>query len=696
MELHLTPGQPRPLGAHRLEDGSWNFAVFSQHASAVDLCFFALDDPTHEKGRVRLKERTGSVWHISIQGLEAGQHYGFRVHGPWEPANGHRFNPNKLLLDPYGRAISGPVLHHDTLCDWGKSPSRRNSASFVPKSILLDSGFDWAGDRPPRIPLANSVIYEAHVKGLTQKFPNLPTHLRGTYAGLANEKVIAYLKELGITTVQLMPVHQHIDDGFLLERGLTNFWGYQTIGFFSPECRYASCDPSKGAHIAEFRGMVKALHNAGIEVILDVVYNHTGEGSPMGPTVSFRGFDNRCYYRHELPDVSHYRDFTGCGNTLDIRHPYVLQLVMDSLRYWVEEMHVDGFRFDLAATLGRESDGFYRENSFFKAIHQDPVLSQVKLIAEPWDLGPGGYQLGHFPEGWSELNGKYRDTMRRFWLGDAGLLPEFASRLTGSEDLYGWSKREPQASVNFLTSHDGFTLTDLVSYANKHNEANGEENRDGDSVNHSANHGAEGETDDELILNLRDQHRRNLMATLFLSLGTPFLLAGDERSRTQKGNNNAYCQDTEISWLDWKLKDNRRKDFFAFVQKLIAYRATHPIHRCRKFFRGPQDQKRTGPLVVWYGFHGKEMTEPDWRAGRPGQVQALIQDELLLIVNADWSPAKVHLPVSPCLKILDTTLPRGFVDGEFRVESPAFIPASCLHLYTIHREESDSGASNQA
>ena len=371
-------------------------------------------------------------------------------------------------------------------------------------------------------------------------------------------------------------------------------------------------------------------------------------------------------------------------------------MTLDSLRYWVEEMHVDGFRFDLAATLGRESDGFYRENGFFKALHQDPVLAQVKLIAEPWDLGPGGYQLGHFPEGWSELNGKFRDVMRRFWLGDAGLLSEFASRLTGSEDLYAWSRREPQASINFLTSHDGFTLHDLVCYSQKHNELNREDNRDGDSVNHSANHGVEGETDDETILNLRDQHRRNLMATLFLSLGTPFILAGDERSRTQQGNNNAYCQDNELSWIDWRLKDGRRKDFFAFVQKLIRYRAEHPILRCRKFFRGPRDQKRTGPVVAWYNFQGKEMTEADWKANRPGQVQALIHGELLLIVNADWSPAKVQLPADPCFKVIDTAEPRGFVEGEFQVESPAFIPGSCLHLYTIPSEQSDPGASNLA
>jgi len=683
MELRLTPGQPRPLGANRLEDGTWNFAVFSQHATAIDLCFFSDSDSTHERGRLRLKERSGSVWHIGVEGLKPGQHYGFRVHGPWDPANGQRFNPNKLLLDPYARAISGALKHHDIFCDWGKSPNRHNSAPHLPKSILLENGFDWRGDRPPRTPLANTVVYELHVKGFTKKFPGLPASLRGTYAGLAHEKVIAYLKDLGVTAVQLMPVHQHIDDGFLLDRGLTNYWGYQTVGFFAPEPGYASSKTAQGAHVREFKAMVKALHAAGIEVILDVVFNHTGEASPMGPTVCFRGFDNYSYYRHELPDVSHYRDFTGCGNTLDIRHPYVLQMVTDSLRYWVEEMHVDGFRFDLAASLGRESDEFFRENGFFKAVHQDPLLSQVKLIAEPWDLGPGGYQLGHFPEGWSELNGKYRDTMRRFWLGDPGVLPDFASRLTGSEDLYAWSRRDPQASINFLTSHDGFTLYDLVSYADKHNEANGEENRDGDTTNHSANHGVEGETEDEGVLNLRDQHRRNLAATLFLSLGTPFLLAGDERSRTQGGNNNAYCQDNEISWVNWNLRARRRKDFFEFVRKLVHYRSDHPILRCRKFFRAPDEHDRKGPVVVWFNFDGEEITEQDWNSDQPGAIQALIHDELLLIANAAWEPAKVTLPQGTWFKVIDTSLPRGFEEGDVVVESPAYLPASCLHLYEI-------------
>jgi glycogen operon protein len=532
----------------------------------------------------------------------------------------------------------------------------------VPKSVLTDRWFDWEGVERPNRSWGETVIYETHVAGLTRRFPELPDSLRGTYGALAHPQVIRYLTNLGITAVQLMPVHHHIDDGFLLDRGLSNYWGYQTIGFFAPETRYASVPTERGEHVREFKGMVKALHRAGIEVILDVVYNHTGEGGPEGPTVCFRGLDNFSYYRHERADATHYRDFTGCGNTLDVRHPFVLKLIMDSLRYWVEEMHVDGFRFDLAATLGRESDGFFRENPFFKAIHQDPVLSRVKLIAEPWDLGPGGYQVGNFPEGWAELNGKYRDVSRRFWLGHHGIMSEFASRLSGSEDLFGWSRRAPCSSVNFLTSHDGFTLHDLAAYDHKHNEANGEGNRDGDSLNHSWNHGVEGPTDDPVILHRREKHRRNLMATMMLSVGTPFLLMGDERGRTQGGNNNAYCQDGPISWMDWGPMTERQRDFHDFVRKLIAFRREHPEWKRIRFFSGTVPRNGKTRDLVWHDFGGRELGHWDWSKDAPGALQMLIEGRWLLIFNAG-NAATVVPPPGAWTKWLDTTLATGFLEN---------------------------------
>jgi glycogen operon protein len=663
MPLNQTYGFPNPLGATRLVDGSWNFAVFSAHATAVDLCFFDAEDPVHERSRVRLQQRTGSVWHGAISGVEAGQHYGFRVHGPWVPEHGHRFNPNKLLIDPYAFAISGRLGYDRLMSDLGNQLTRWNSAEAVPKSILVDRWFDWEGVERPNRSWADTILYELHVAGFTRRFPGIPERLRGTYAGLAHPEAIRYLTDLGITAVQVMPVHHHIDDGHLLEKGLTNYWGYQTIGFFAPETRYAAASPDRGEHVNEFKGMVKALHRAGIEVILDVVYNHTGEGSPEGPTVCFRGLDNFSYYRHERADATFYRDFTGCGNTLDIRHPYVLKLVMDSLRYWVEEMQVDGFRFDLAATLGRESDGFYRDNAFFKAVHQDPVLGKVKLIAEPWDLGPGGYQVGNFPERWAELNGKYRDATRRFWLGHHGMMSEVASRVSGSEDVFGWSRRGPASSVNFITSHDGFTLHDLASYDHKHNEANGEGNRDGDSLNHSWNHGTEGPTDDPAILDRRDRHRRNLMATMLLSLGTPFLLAGDERSRTQQGNNNAYCQDSPISWLDWEEFTPRQRDFFEFTRRLIAFRRSRPEWKRARFFSGTAPRHAQARDLVWHGFGGAELAHRDWGADAPVAFQMVIEGRWLLLVNAAPEPAAVTLPPGSWRPVIDTSLPCGFVDG---------------------------------
>ncbi len=681
MSLSLTHGVPRPLGVTRMPDGSWNFALFAQNATAVDLCFFSADEPVFEQQRIRVRQRTGSVWHVAVQGISPGQLYGYRVHGAWEPPIGHRYNANKLLIDPYARALTGPLRTHASMCDRPDGPTLKNSAADVPKCVVVSPEFDWEGVMPPRIPWSETVVYEMHVKGATMGFPGFRKSIRGTYTAVANRRFIQYLKELGVTAVQLMPVHQFIDDGHLLDRGLTNYWGYQPVGYFAPEARYASTETHRGAQVKEFKSMVKALHRAGIEVILDVVYNHTGEGSPQGPTVCFRGIDNMAYYRHEPKNISNYRDFTGCGNTVDVRHPYVLQLILDSLRYWVQEMHVDGFRFDLAATLGRETDGFFRENGFFKAVHQDPVLSQVKLIAEPWDLGPGGYQVGSFPEGWAELNGKYRDTMRAFWLGNGGLLPEFASRLTGSEDLYGWSRRAPTSSVNFVTSHDGFTLKDLVSYNQKHNHANGENNRDGDSHNQSFNHGVEGPTEDEEILDRRDQHRRNLMATMVLSLGTPFILAGDERGRTQQGNNNAYCQDNEISWTNWKKLSPRDERFHAFVRHLIAYRKANGEFRRTEFFRGQPLKGTDVRDVVWLDLDGEEFTSEKWTSGGPGAVQVLIHERLLIVVNGAPEAVKVVLPPGEWKKEIDTSLDEGYVEGVVAVESPVYLAASCLHVY---------------
>ncbi|MFT5469108.1 MAG: isoamylase [Verrucomicrobiales bacterium] len=674
MELSLSPSLPNPLGASWLPDGSWNFAVFSGHATAVDLCLF--DAEGAEQARIRLPEKTGPIWHGAVAGLEPGQHYGYRVHGPWEPNAGHRFNPAKLLLDPYSRAISGTVRADPRLINPEADPDPQDSADAIPKSILVDEDFDWEGDQPLRIPMEDTIVYETHVSGFTQQLPGLEKAQPGTFSSFGSEPAIAHLLELGVTTVQLMPVHQHIDDPHLIERELTNFWGYQTVGFFAPESRYASADATSGGQVNEFKEMVKRLHAAGLEVILDVVYNHTGEGGIHGPTVSFRGFDNLAYYRRWRKKEPGYRDFTGCGNSLDLRNPFVLQLVLDSLRYWVEDMHVDGFRFDLAVTLGRESDGFSRQSPFFLAIQQDPILSTVKLIAEPWDLGNGGYQVGGFPHGWNELNGKFRDTVRRFWLGHS-VAPEFASRLTGSEDHYTASHRPPQASVNFITAHDGFTLADLVSYNEKHNEANGEKNRDGESHNHSFNFGVEGVSIDSAVLDKRDQRRRNLLATMFLAQGTPFLLAGDELSRTQGGNNNAYCQDNEISWVDWNL-DERAAEFLEFTKRLIALRKSNPVFRRTNFFHGGPTDALGNRDLVWLGPDGEELVFED---DTLGEFQILIEIRQLLIFNASNHPQRFHLPSGKWRRELDTTLASGFVDdSEAIVETSWKAPASSLHL----------------
>jgi len=605
------PGKPYPLGATWDGEGV-NFALFSEHAEKVDLCIF---DKTgrRELRRINMAEQTDQVWHCYLPEARPGLLYGYRVRGPYEPEQGHRFNHHKLLLDPYARQIVGSLKWSDSHFGYrighrleDLSFDRRDSAPGMLKSAVIDPAFTWGMDQPPRIPWHKSMIYELHVKGFTIRHPHVPPALRGTYEGLTTAPVIDYLLKLGVSAIELMPVHESIDDRRLVERGLRNYWGYNSIGFFAPASRYCST-----GSINEFKTMVKTMHSAGIEVILDVVYNHTAEGNQLGPTLSFRGIDNAVYYRTAPDNARYYIDYTGTGNTLNMRHPRVLQLIMDSLRYWVLEMHVDGFRFDLAATLARELHEVDRLGAFLDIIHQDPVLSQVKLIAEPWDLGEGGYQVGKFPVGWAEWNDRYRDAVRSYWKGDGGQIGELAYRITGSSDLYARSGRRPYASVNFVTAHDGFTLQDLVSYNDKHNQANGEENRDGTNNNRSWNCGTEGPTDDPAINGLRAQQKRNFLATLLLSQGVPMLLAGDELGRTQRGNNNAYCQDNEISWIDWEAA-NFDKELLGFVQKLIALRKDHHVFRRRNFFQGRAIKGAEIKDIVWLRPDGREMTDEEW------------------------------------------------------------------------------------
>jgi isoamylase len=607
------PGRPYPRGATWDGEGV-NFSLFSGNATKVELCIF---DSTgrRELQRVELRERTDDSWHSYLPEARPGLLYGYRVHGPYDPERGHRFNPNKLLIEPYAKHIQGEPRWSDAHFGYRVGHSKadlsfdkRDNAPGMPKCRVIDSAFTWGNDRPPNTQLHNTVIYELHVRGFTIRHPEVPPELRGTYAGLATAPVIDHLLRLGITAVELMPVHTFVDDRHLLERGLRNYWGYNTIGFFAPDMRYSAT-----GRVSEFKTMVKTLHSAGIEVILDVVYNHTAEGNQLGPTLSFRGVDNASYYRLSPEDPRYYMDFTGCGNTLNLQHPRVLALLMDSLRYWVLEMHVDGFRFDLASALARELFDVDRLGSFFDTIGQDPVLSQVKLIAEPWDVGAGGYQVGNFPPGWNEWNDKYRDTLRAYWKGDEGLIGDFARRFTGSADLYEASGRKPHASVNFVTAHDGFTLQDLVSYNGKHNEANGEDNRDGNDNNRSWNCGAEGPTDDPGINALRTRQKRNLMASLLLSQGIPMLLAGDELGQTQRGNNNAYCQDSEISWINWDLNTAQR-EFLEFVARLVALRRGHPVFSRRRFLQGRATAAGVKE-VAWLRPDGEEMTETDWDQG---------------------------------------------------------------------------------
>ncbi|CAL9655219.1 glycogen debranching protein GlgX [Streptomyces sp. enrichment culture] len=650
-------GHPYPLGASFDGQGT-NFALFSEVAERVDLI---LVDDAGTETPVRLHEVDGFVWHAHLPGVGPGQRYGYRVHGPWQPALGHRCNPAKLLLDPYARAVDGQIDNHPSLYERAPDgPAPADSAGHSMLGVVTDPFFDWGDDRPPRTPYADSVIYEAHVRGLTRTHPDIPERLRGTYAGLAHPAVTEHLTSLGVTAVELMPVHQFVQDGILQDRGLSNYWGYNTIGFFAPHNAYAAFG-SRGQQVNEFKAMVKALHAVGLEVILDVVYNHTAEGNELGPTLSFRGIDNASYYRLVDGDWAHYYDTTGTGNSLLMRHPYVLQLIMDSLRYWVTEMHVDGFRFDLAATLARQFHEVDRLSAFFDLIQQDPVISRVKLIAEPWDVGEGGYQVGNFPPLWSEWNGKYRDAVRDFWRAEPGSLGEFASRLTGSSDIYQHSRRRPRASVNFVTAHDGFTLRDLVSYNDKHNEANGEDNRDGESHNRSWNCGAEGDTDDPAVLELRARQQRNLLATLLLSQGIPMLCHGDELGRTQRGNNNAYCQDNDTSWVDWDLTEEQRA-LTAFTRRLIALRAAHPVLRRRRFFRGETATNARQPLpdLVWLRPDAREMTDRDWQradahsvgvflngdaiAERDPYGRRMVDDSFLLLVNGYWEPVVFRLP----------------------------------------------------
>jgi len=612
------PGRSYPLGA-TWDGAGANFALFTEHATAVELCLF---DPAYagrEIARIPVRERTDQVWHVHLPEARPGLLYGYRVHGPWEPAAGHRFNPAKVLLDPYAKAIAGDLRWHDAVLGHraGETdedrPDARDSAPWVPKSVVVDTAFTWGNDRPPQTPWHRTVIYEMHVKGFTARHPGLPPSLRGTYAGLASPPAVEYLQQLGVTAVELLPVHHSVSEQQLTERGLSNYWGYNSIGYFAPDRRFASAG-DRGEQVDEFKTLVKTLHQAGIEVILDVVYNHTAEGSHRGPTLCFRGIDNVAYYRLRADDRRRYEDYTGCGNTLNMMHPRAIQLIMDSLRYWVLEMHVDGFRFDLAAALARELHDVDRLSAFFDVIHQDPVISQVKLIAEPWDLGEGGYQVGNFPAGWAEWNGRYRDTVRRYWRGDADQLPELGYRLTGSSDLYERSGRRPSASVNFVTAHDGFTLRDLVSYETKRNQPNGEANADGTDANFSSNCGVEGPSEAPAVVALRERQMRNFLATLLLSQGIPMLTAGDEIGRTQAGNNNAYCQDHVDFWVPWE-RTPAAEGQLAFARRLIALRLHNAVFHRRTFFQGRRIRNAGARDLAWFKPDGTEMSEPEWANG---------------------------------------------------------------------------------
>jgi isoamylase len=700
-DVRVWPGQPFPLGA-TFDGAGTNFSLFSETAEAVELCLF---DGDGTENRIPLHEVMAYCWHAYLPGVQPGQRYGYRVHGEWNLGRGIRCNPNKLLLDPYAKAIEGTIEWNEALFDhrfrdeWERNDD--DSAPFMPRSVVVNPWFDWGNDRQPRTPWYLTVIYEVHVKGFTARHPGIPDHLRGTYAGLAHPAAIEYLKDLGVTAVELLPVHEFIHDAHLLERGLRNYWGYNSIGYFAPHSDYSSAGGA-GQQVQEFRQMVRRLHEAGIEVILDVVYNHTAEGNHLGPTFSFKGIDNAAYYRLMQDDPRYYMDYTGTGNSLNMRHPHVLQLIMDSLRYWVTEMHVDGFRFDLAATLARELHDVDRLSAFFDLIQQDPVINQVKLIAEPWDVGEGGYQVGNFPPLWCEWNGKYRDNVRDYWRGAGHTLGEFAMRLTGSPDLYEVTGRRPFASINFVTAHDGFTLRDLVSYNKKHNEANGEENRDGENHNRSWNCGAEGPSDDPEVNALRAKQTKNFLLTLFLSQGIPMLLAGDEMGRTQGGNNNAYCQDNEISWVDWSSPD---EELLEFTRRLLRFRKTHPVFRRRQWFLGRAIRGGSVIDIGWFRPDGEPMSDDDWDVGFAKSVgvflngdaiptpsrlgEKIVDDTFYLIFNAHHEGVTFVLPDAEpwgrtWKKVIDTGN-GGFVEGGEVVRGGGRIEVSSRSVAVLQR-----------
>ena len=707
------PGRAYPLGAHWDGEGV-NFALFSEHAEQVELCVFD-GNGRHELQRIALRDRTDHVWHCYLPEARPGLAYGYRVHGPYKPEDGHRFNAHKLLVDPYAKDLIGQLRWGDALYGYtvgskreDLSFDRRDSASLMPKCRVLEPAFTWEDDRHPLVPWQDMVIYEMHVRGFTMMHPDVPAQLRGTYAALGCAPVVAYLKRLGVTSVELLPVHSYVNDHRLAEKGLQNYWGYNTLGYFAPEVRY-----SASGKVGEFKTMVKTLHSVGIEVILDVVYNHTCEGNQLGPTLSFRGVDNSSYYIVNAENRRGYDDFTGCGNTVNLEHPRALQLVMDSLRYWVEEMHVDGFRFDLASALARESGKVENPGGFFDAIRQDPTLNRVKLIAEPWDLGHGGYQVGNFPHGWAEWNDRYRDGVRSYWKGDDGTIGEFAQRLTGSQDLYGWSGKRPSASINFVTAHDGFTLHDLVSYNDKHNDANGEDNRDGSSHNLSWNCGVEGATENPDILALRERQKRNLLATLLLSQGVPMLLAGDQRGNTQLGNNNAYCQDNILGWLDWT-STAEREALETFVQRLIVLRKAHPSFRRCNFFEGKPREGDTVKDLCWFKPDGTEMMPQDWNDGharclgkltsghgiaeRGPRGETLRDDDFLLLLNAHHDEIPFTLPPAGpggWVLLLDTAMqdrssaengasvasPRRWAQPSYPLQGRSFVLLRCADVH---------------
>jgi glycogen operon protein len=643
MSTKILPGRSHPLGA-TWDGAGTNFAIYSEHAEWVELCLFDQLN-AGETARIRLPERTTYVWHGYLHGMQPGQLYGYRAHGPFQPADGLRFNSNKLLIDPYAKALAGQVDWSSSIFpyqagngDADLSFDENDDGAGMQKCVVVNPYFDWEEDRPLGLPLSESIIYELHVKGFTKRHPEIPEMLQGTYTGLGSKPSVQYLKRLGVTAVELMPVHAFLTDKHLAERGLSNYWGYNTTNFFSPDARYSSSGDC-GGQVAEFKTMVKTFHREGIEVILDVVYNHTAEGNHMGPMLSFRGIDNSTYYRLVGDQPRYYMDYTGTGNSLNARHPQVLKLIMDSLRYWIEEMHVDGFRFDLASTLARELHDVDRLSAFFDIIHQDPVISQAKLIAEPWDVGDGGYQVGNFPAGWAEWNGRYRDTVRRYWKSDEGQLSDLGYRLTGSSDLYDRDGRRPSASINFVTAHDGFTLHDLVSYNSKHNDANQEGNGDGTNDNHSWNMGAEGPTDDPEIIERRERQKRNFLATLLLSQGVPMILGGDEISRTQNGNNNAYCQDNETTWVDWSL-DERKISLVEFTQRLIQLRRDHPSLHRRKFYQDRAIRGTEEKDIVWIRPDGQEMSDEEWGLGWVRCLGLLLNGQTIGEVDESGEPIK--------------------------------------------------------